>query len=312
MQRRTFIAAAGASILPLLGGDLALGTGKAMAAIPQAKLDRISIAGSVFKAHFDNWEYAIPAAKPRLSITQYPGFIREQFGVRHVELWQRQFFPDGLADGNFAAVRAAADAAGVVISNLQVEALPSLDAGGTAERAAVLGGIKGWLDKARILGAGSIRVNVTRQAGPVNLEAVIDTLRRAADYGQSIGVRVLVENHGGYTQSIPDMVALVRTVNHEFCKITIDWGENTPPNDRYEMMQLAMPLTHIVSAKGYSFDPVTNGHTAYDVPRLVRNAEAGGFRGIYSIDFWGPTETLPTDTVKAMRLFIQSITDNMA
>jgi hypothetical protein len=109
MQRRTFIAAAGASILPLLGGDLALSTGKAMAAIPQAKLDRISIAGSVFKAHFDNWEYAIPTAKPRLSITQYPGFIREQFGVRHVELWQRQFFPDGLADGNFATVRAAAD-----------------------------------------------------------------------------------------------------------------------------------------------------------------------------------------------------------
>ena len=125
-------------------------------------------------------------------------------------------------------------------------------------------------------------------------------------------MRVLVENHGGYTQSIPDMVALVRTVNHEFCKITIDWGENTPPNDRYEMMQLAMPLTHIVSAKGYSFDPVTHGHTAYDVPRLVRNAEVGGFRGLYSIDFWGPTETLPTDTVKAMRLFIQSITDNMA
>ena len=312
MRRRTFIAAAGASFLPLLSGCKTMGTGAAAAAIPQAKLDRISIAGSVFKANFDNWEYSIPSAMPRLSIFEYPSFIREQFGVRHVELWQRQFFPEGLADTNFGAMRAASDAAGVSIANLQVEALPSLDAGGAGERMAVLNGIKAWLDKARILGAGSIRVNVTRQEGPVNLEAVVDTLRRSADYGQSIGVKVLVENHGGYTQSISDMVALVRTVNHEFCKITIDWGENTPPNDRYEMMQLAMPLTHIVSAKGYSFDPVTHQHNAYDVPRLVRNAEAGGFRGIYSIDFWGPTETLPTDTVQAMRLFIQSITDNMA
>ena len=50
MQRRTFIAAAGASVLPLLGGGLALGTGKAMAAIPQAKLDRISIAGEPDRA----------------------------------------------------------------------------------------------------------------------------------------------------------------------------------------------------------------------------------------------------------------------
>jgi hypothetical protein len=312
MHRRTFIAAAGATVLPLLAGCKTMSAGAAARAIPQAKLDRISIAGSVFKANFDNWEYAILSAMPRLGILDYPRFIRDQFGVRKVELWQRQFFPEGLTDANFAAVRAAADAAGVTVSNLQVEALPSLDAGGAAERTAVLNGIKSWLDKARILGAGSIRVNVTRQAGPVNLEAVIDTLRRAADYGQSIGVRVLVENHGGYTQSIPDMVALVRTVNHEFCQITIDWGENTPPDDRYEMMQLAMPLTHIVSAKGYAFDPVTNQHTAYDVPRLVRNAEAGGFRGIYSIDFWGPTETLPTNTVQAMRLFIQSITDNMA
>lgn len=312
MRRRTFIAAAGASILPLLAGCKTMGAGVAAPAIPQAKLDRIAIAGSVFKANFDNWEYAIPSARPRLGILDYPRFIREQFGVRKVELWQRQFFPEGLADPNFAAVRAAADAAGVSIANLQVEALPSLDAGGAAERTAVLNGIKAWLDKARELGAGSIRVNVTRQAGPVNLEAVIDTLRRAADYGQSIGVQVLVENHGGYTQSIPDMVALVRSVNHEFCKITIDWGENTPPDDRYEMMQLAMPLTHIVSAKGYAFDPVTHQHTEYDVPRLVRNAEAGGFRGVYSIDFWGPTETLPRDTVQALRLFIQSITDNMA
>jgi hypothetical protein len=312
MRRRTFIAAAGASVLPLLGGCRTMGTGSAAASIPQAKLDRISIAGSVFKANFDNWEYAIPTARPRLTIFDYARYIREQFGVGKVELWQRQFFPGGLNDRNFAAVRAAADAAGVTVTNLQVEALPSLDAGGPAEREAVLNGIKAWLDKARILGAGSIRVNVTRQEGPVNLEAVIDTLRRAADYGQSIGVRVLVENHGGYTASIRDMVALVRSVNHEFCKITIDWGENTPPDDRYEMMQLAMPLTYIVSAKGYAFDPSTNQHTAYDVPRLVRNAEAGGFRGDYSIDFWGPAETLPTDTVEAMRQFIRSITDNMA
>lgn len=312
MRRRTFIAAAGASLVPLLGGCRTMGGASAAAAIPQAKLDRISVAGSVFKANFDNWEYAIPTARPRLAILDYPRFIREQFGVSKVELWQRQFFPGGLTDPNFAAVKAAADAAGVTICNLQVEALPSLNNADAAARASVLDLMKAWLDKGRLLGAGSIRVNVTRDEGPVNLEAVVDTLRRAADYGQSIGVRLLVENHGGYTQSIPNMVGLVRAVNHPFCQITIDWGENAPTDDRYAMMQLAMPLTHIVSAKGYSFDPATNQHNAYDVPRLVRNAEAGGFRGIYSIDFWGPTETLPTDTAEALRLFIRSITDNMA
>lgn len=312
MDRRTFIAAAGASALPLLAGCKTMEGSAVATAIPPAKLDRISIAGSVFKANFDNWEYSIPTARPRLSILDYPAFIREQFGVRKVELWQRQFFPEGLADTNFNVMRAAADAAGVAIVNLQVEALPSLNNADAASRAAVLDLMKAWLDKGRILGAGSIRVNVTRDEGPVNLDAVVETLRRAADYGQSIGVRVLVENHGGYTNSIPNMVALVDRVDHPYCKITIDWGEQGPSPDRYDAMQLAMPQTHIVSAKGYSFDPVTHQHNAYDVPRLVRNAEAGGFRGVYSIDFWGPTETLPADTVQAMRLFIHSITDNLA
>ena len=144
----------------------------------------------------------------------------------------------------------------------------------------------------------------------MNLPAVIAILRRAAEYGKTIGVRVLVENHGGYTASIPDMIGLVKAVNHEFCKITIDWGDWNPPGDRYAAMQEAMPFTHIVSAKGYAFDPQTNEHTEYDVGRLVRNAEAGGFTGIYSIDFWGPTA--PTDTAKALKLFIRSITDNLA
>ena len=314
MRRRSFLTGAGASVIPLLSGCQTMGVaagaaGASSSSIPQRKLDRIAIAGSVFKANFDNWEYSLPAATPRLSSATYPAFIRERFGVRKIELWQRQFFPQGLTDPHFEAVRAAADAAGVQIINLQVEALPSLDAGGATERTAVLDGIKAWLDKARVLGAGSIRVNVTRQQGAVNLDAVVDTLRRAAEYGQSIGVRVLIENHGGYTSSIPDMIALVQRVNQPYCMITIDWGELGASSDRYEAMQSAMPYVHIVSAKGYAFDADTLEHNAYDVARLVRNAEAGDFRGDYSIDFWGPT--LPADTERAMHLFIKTITDNM-
>lgn len=310
MQRRFFLAAAGASALPLLAGCKTMGAAAAAGGIPQRKLDRIAIAGSTFRAQFDNWNYTVPTAMPRLSYLTYPAYVRDRFGVKKIELWERQFFPQGSTDEHFRAVKAAADAAGVSIINLQVESLPSLDAGGPAEQAAVLAGIKGWLDKARILGAGSIRVNVTRQEGPVNLDAVVATLRAAADYGQSIGVRVLIENHGGYTASIPNMISLTRRVNHEFCKITIDWGDFTPPGDRYAAMQEAMPLVHIVSAKGYEFNPATYEHTTYDIARLVRNAEAGGFTGDYSIDFFGPNP--PADPDRAMTLFIKTITDNMA
>lgn len=309
MRRRTFIAGA-SSTVPLLAGLPALA---ADGSIPARKLDRISIASSTFRAKFDGWQYSVPTEMPRLSLLTLPAYVRDRFGVRKLELWGRQFGAEGHTEEHYRKIRAAADAAGVSIVNLQVEDLPSLNAGDEAARAEVLAALKVWLDKAKILGAGSIRINVTRQAGPINLEAVIALLRAGAAYGRSIGVRILLENHGGYTQIIPDLISLVKAVNDDFVRITIDWGAWAPPgppNDRYEAMQSAMPLVHIVSAKGSEFDPVTYEHTTFDVARLVRNAEAGGFRGVYSIEFFGNNP--PKDTDAAVRRFIKTITDNMA
>jgi sugar phosphate isomerase/epimerase len=309
MDRRTFVATSAVSLLPLLVGCSPGATQADAPGIDPAKLDRISVTGTVFRANFDNWEYSRPEVMPRLSLLDYPAFIRDRFGVRKLELWSPQIALVGETDEDYRRVRAAVDAAGVTIVNLQVEGTPSLNADTPEERERVVQALNGWLDKARILGAGAARVNVTRQEGPINLPAVIDVLRRSADYGQSIGVRLLIENHGGYTQSIPNMIALIQAVDHEFCQITIDWGEWSPPGDRYETMQSAMPYTYIVSAKGAEFDPETLEHSAYDVAKLVQNAEAGGFRGVYSIDFWGPNH--PADTEKALDLFIRSITDNL-
>lgn len=310
MDRRTFVASAGVSFVALLGGCQSVNVDAATAGIPQSKLDRLAITGSVYRANFDGWQYADPTVMPRLTLAEYPAFIRDRFGVRNLELWSRQIDLIGNTDEDYRTVRAATDAAGTKVINLQVEGTPSMDVATAAERDAVVVAMSGWMDRARILGAGAARFNVTREARVANMDSVVEILRRAADYGQSIGVRVLVENHGGYTASIPDMIALVRAVNHDYCMVTIDWGDWNPPGDRYEAIQSAMPYVHIVSAKGYEFDPVTYEHTTYDVARLVRNAEAGGFRGIYSIDFFGPNP--PKDTDQAMRLFIRTITDNLA
>ena len=310
MDRRTFIAVSGASMLPLLGGCAASMPGMQASGIAPDKLARIAVTGTVFRANFDGWEHTVPEATPRLGLLEYPQFIRDNFGLRNLELWSPQIALLGDTDADYRRVRAAVDAAGMHVANLQVEGTPSLNVRTAEEQDAVVRSISGWMDRARILGAGSARVNVTREPGAVNLSAVVAILRRAAEYGQTIGVKVLVENHGGYTASIPDMIALVQAVDHEFCMVTIDWGDWNPPGDRYTAIQAAMPYTHIVSAKGYAFDPVTNEHTEYDVGKLVRNAEAGGFRGIYSIDFWGPTA--PTDTSRALELFIRTIADNLA
>jgi sugar phosphate isomerase/epimerase len=308
MRRRSFLAAGGAAALAL-PASRALGAAGPDAAIPARKLARLALSSSSYRANYDG-RFAVETAQPRLSHLTFPAFVREQFGLRQVELWDQQFGPEGHTPERCRQVRAAADAAGVSIVSVEVEDLPNLGQADKAARAEALAACKTWLDKGKVLGAGAIRVNVSRRQDPVDVDAAVETLRAAADHGRQLGVRVLLENHGGYTARIPDLIALVRAVNHPFCRIEIDWGAWSPPGDRYADIQSAMPLAHMVSAKGEIFDEATYAHATFDIARLVRNAEAGGFRGVYSIELYATPA--PKDTDRAVRSFIRTIADNMA
>ena len=309
MHRRFFLAAACSTAASLAPGAPALAAARRPVRIPARKLNRLALSTSSYRANYEG-RYAVPTTMPRLSHLTLPRYARQQFGLRQIELWDQQFGPEGATLEQCRLIRAAADAAGVRIINVEVEDMPNLGQTDAAARAQTLAALKAWLDKGRVLGCGSIRVNVSRGTDPVDVPAAVEMLRLGAQYGRSVGVRLLVENHGGYTASIPDMVSLVRTVNDDFCRIELDWGAWRPPGDRYEAMQAAMPLVHIVSAKGAAFDDTTYEHTAFDIARLVRDAEAGGFRGVYSIELFG--NPAPKDTDAAVRSFIRTIADNMA
>jgi len=302
MKRRTFLH--GAAALPLAA---LAGPAFAQAAIPRRKLDRLSLSSSTYRANYDGRRPA--TATPHLSHTSFPQFVKDRFGLHQIELWDQQFGPDGATVEACRQVRAAADAAGVSILSVEVESLPNLGPADPAAQAEAVAAVRAWLDKGRILGARSIRVNVSRRDDPVDMAAAVRTLRAGADYGRSIGLRLLLENHGGVTASIPTMIALVKAVNHPYCRIEVDWGAWSPPGDRYADIKAAMPLVYIVSAKGEVFDEATYEHTSFDIARLVREAESTGYRGVYSIELYGTPP--PQDTDRAVRSFIKIITDNM-
>jgi hypothetical protein len=62
-----------------------------------------------------------------------------------------------------------------------------------------------------------------------------------------------------------------------------------------------------VSAKQLDFDD-QNRHTNYDVVPLIRATEASGYKGIYSIEFYGRP---PKDTVAAAKALLQTIAANI-
>jgi L-ribulose-5-phosphate 3-epimerase len=305
MDRRTFLAATGAvafaslKTIPLL----------AQGAIPAAKLARLSVSTSSYRANYDG-RFSVPTAMPRLSHRTFPAYIKEKFGITKVELWDQQFGLNGHSFAECRAIRAAADAAGVQVVSVEVEDMAPIDALDPDDRAQAVAEGKVWLDKAKVLGCTSMRFNVNRGKGEVNQAAAVEVLRQMADYGRKIGIIVLLENHGGATSTIPNLIAMVKAVNHPSLKAEPDWGAWSPPGDRYEAMKSAMAVAQIVSAKGLVFDPTTYEHTSYDVARLVKDAESTGFKGVYSIELYN--NPAPADTDKAVASFAKTIADNMA
>lgn len=307
MDRRHFLAATGAALL--LGGR----TGHAMAddgpAIDPRKLARLSVSSSTYRANYEG-RFSVAGTQPRLSHRSFPAHVKQRFGISRVELWDQQFGPAGHSFEECRAIRAAADAAGVQVVSVEVEDMPRLDAPDPDDRAQAVAEGKVWLDKAKVLGCTSMRFNVNRsRTEEINREAAIAVLRQMADHGRRLGVVVLLENHGGATANISAMATLVQAVNHPFVRAEPDWGAWSPPGDRYEAMKAAMPVTHIVSAKGQLFDPDSYAHTSFDVARLVRDAEATGYKGVYSIELYNTPA--PADTDRAVWSMIRAITGEM-
>jgi L-ribulose-5-phosphate 3-epimerase len=305
MDRRTFLAATSMAALASLRAAPLLAQG----AIPARKLARLSVSTSSYRANYEG-RFNVATATPKLSHRTFPAYIKEKFGITKIELWDQQFGPNGHSFAECRAIRAAADAAGVQVVSVEVEDMAPIDALDPDDRAQAVAEGKVWLDKAKVLGCASMRFNVNRGKGEVNQAAAVEVLRQMADYGRKLGIIVLLENHGGATSTIPNLIAMVKAVNHPFVKAEPDWGAWSPPGDRYEAMKSAMAVAQIVSAKGLVFDPNTYEHTSYDVARLVKDAESTGFKGVYSIELYN--NPAPADTDKAVAAFAKTITDNMA
>lgn len=301
MQRRSFLTTAGALALAPLAKAFA------QAPIPAAKLARLCVSTSTYRANYDGRQ-SIPTAMPRLSHRTFPAFIKQKFGISKIELWDQQFGAAGHTFEECRAIRAAADAAGVQVVSVEVGDTARIGAADPSDRAQALAEGKVWLDKAKVLGCTSMRFDVERRG--FNEAAAVEVLRKMADYGRSLGVVVLLENHAGAENTIPNLILLVKAVNHPFCRAEPDWGPATSPEARYDEMKSVMPLTHIVSAKGLAFDPTTYVHTSFDVARLVKDAESTGYKGVYSIELYN--NPAPADTDRAVASFIKTITDNMA
>jgi len=279
--------------------------------IPASVLRRIGITTVCFRDRFpstrDKKAEPLPAGQ-ELTLLTAPKFIADALGLHNVEIWSAQFAETSI--DYCQKIKAAAAAVGSRIINIQVDGSENLSDPDASKRAASVSAIKQWMDRAAAVGAPTLRANTgggPAEAWDVNRTA--DSFRQLAEYGKKIGVKILIENHTGYSADIDKVVALAKTVNDPNCRVISDWG-NTPstsPEARVAGLSKLFPYLELVSAKELDFDE-QNRNINYDVVPLIKATEASGYKGIYSIEFYGRP---PKDTVAAAKDMMQALAANI-
>ena len=168
-----------------------------------------------------------------------------------------------------------------------------------------------WAEAAKFLGCHSIRVNARSEGSwDDQIELAADGLRRLNEFGDSIGINTIVENHGGLSSNGKWLSAVMERVDHSRVGTLPDFGnfriQGDEWYDRYQGMKELMPYAKAVSAKSHEFDEKGNeaGSDFYRIMNIVLDA---GYKGYVGIEYEGSVHTemegirLTNDLLKKIR-----------
>ena len=144
-----------------------------------------------------------------------------------------------------------------------------------------------WAEVAKFLGCHSIRVNARSEGSyDEQIELAADGLRRLAEFGDSIGINTIVENHGGLSSNGKWLSAVMEKVDHPRIGTLPDFGnfrlDGEEWYDRYQGVRELMPYAKAVSAKSHEFDSDGNEINTdyYKMMKIVLDASYNSHVGI--------------------------------
>lgn len=246
---------------------------------------KISLAEwSVHRALFGKTEF-------KLDHLDFAEFAQKEFEIDAVE-YVNQFFADKATNVAYLSeMKARADDAGVRSLLIMVDGEGKIGDPDDAARQKAFENHKKWVDAAALLGCHAIRVNAgssgTREE---QLQFAADGLLRLTEYAETRNLRVLVENHGGWSSNGKWLAEVMKTVNHPHCGTLPDFGNfrvsDKEMYDRYQGVAELMPFAHAVSAKSHDFDEQGN-ETNTDFFKMMKIVLDAGYHGYVGIEYEG-------------------------
>lgn len=155
-----------------------------------------------------------------------------------------------------------------------------------AERANQVEHVKSTLEVAAGLGARCIRLNAGWRSNEDAAEGrVIAAMRQCVPAAEAAGVKMALENHGGFSSNPDAVLRIVRGVGSESFGTCPDWG-NFAPDDRYSALERVYAFAVHCHVKSYTFNE-DGFETTIDFPRVLEIIKESGYEGTLSIEFEG-------------------------
>tara|TARA_B100001765_G_C19449729_1_gene314046 strand:+ start:63 stop:974 length:912 start_codon:yes stop_codon:yes gene_type:complete len=172
-----------------------------------------------------------------------------------------------------------------------------------------------WAEAAKFLGCHSIRVNA-RSSGSYDeqIELAADGLRRLTEFGETLEINTIVENHGGLSSNAKWLSAVMDKVDHPRVGTLPDFGnfriEGDEWYDRYQGMKELMPYAKAVSAKSHEFD--SNGNEIQsDYYKIMDIVLKAGYSGYVGIEYEGNVHS-EIEGIKLTRDLLIKIRDSIS
>ncbi|HEX6558039.1 MAG TPA: sugar phosphate isomerase/epimerase family protein [Longimicrobiales bacterium] len=283
LSRRDFIAVSGRAVAAAaLTGTAACASTQLAASASPAPPFKISLA---------QWSLHRALRAREIDHLDFARIARERYGLGAIE-YVNTFFFDKARDASYLAEmnQRAADQ-GVVQHLIMCDAEGRLGDPDDAKRTQAVENHYKWADAARELGCVTIRVNAASEGSWAEQQRLAaDGLRRLCEYGEKVGINVIVENHGGLSSNGEWLTGVIRAVDHPRCGTLPDFGNfslgNGETYDRYKGVAEMMPFAKAVSAKSHDFD--ANGEeSTKDYRRLMKIVTAAGYHSWVGIEYEG-------------------------
>ena len=245
----------------------------------------------------------------------FPILARNEFDIGAVEYVNQFYFAQIDNEQYFKEMAQKASDHGVVSHLMMLDGTGPIGSADPEVSASARESVKRWMGQAQILGCSMVRVNAEGEGEwQERAKRTAESLDQLAEVGESMGLAVVVENHGGLSSNGAWLAEVMSLANHPGVGTLPDFGNfrtgkddegNDVWYDRYQGVRELMPFAKAVSAKSYDFDESGND-TATDYNEMMKIVLDSGYRGYVGIEYEG-RKLSEYDGIRSTKCLLESI-----